>query len=80
MIRDQTEVDVVICRTHLGAFFWQLEHVFEALRSAITRGQKEHGELRYFWKWEQDLKKIEETPLRQEISDYRNKGHDIPGI
>ena len=35
--------------THLAAFFWQIDHVFEALRTAITRGQKEHGELKYFW-------------------------------
>lgn len=79
-IRDQMQTDVVICRTHLAAFFWQIDHVFEALRTAITRGQKEHGELKYFWKWEQDLKRIEETPLRQEISSYRNKGHEIPAI
>jgi len=79
-IRDQMQTDVVICRTHLAAFFWQINHVFEALRTAITRGRKEHGELKYFWKWEQDLKRIEETPLRQEISAYRNKGHEIPAI
>jgi hypothetical protein len=79
-IRDQTQVDMVICRSHLAAFFWQIDHVFEALRIAITRGQKEHGELKYFWRWEQDLKRIEETPLRQEISAYRNKAHEIPAI
>lgn len=79
-IRDQMQADVVICRTHLAAFFWQIDHVFEALRAAITRGQKEHGDLKYFWKWEQDLKRIEESPLRQEISAYRNKGHEIPAI
>jgi hypothetical protein len=79
-IRDQMQADVVICRAHLAAFFWQIDHVFEALRTAITRGQKEHGELKYFWKWEQDLKTIEETPLRREISAYRNKGHEIPAI
>src|SRR5260370_21476657 len=38
-IRDQMQTDVVICRTHLAAFFWQIDHVFEALRTAITRGQ-----------------------------------------
>ena len=37
--RDDAQIDVVICRTHLAAFFWYLEHVFEALRTAITRGQ-----------------------------------------
>jgi hypothetical protein len=74
------QADVVICRTHLAAFFWQIDHIFEALRAAITRGQREHPELKYFWQWEQDLKKIEETPLRREISAYRNKGHEIPAI
>jgi len=79
-IRDQMQADVVICRAHLAAFFWQIDHVFEALRIAIARGQKEHGEMEYFWKWEQELKKIEETPLRQEISTYRNRAHEIPAI
>jgi hypothetical protein len=79
-IRNQLQADLVICRTHLAAFFWQIDHVFEALRAAINRGQKEHGDLKYFWKWEQDLKRVEESPLRQEISAYRNKGHDIPAI
>jgi hypothetical protein len=40
LVRDQVQVDIIICRTHLAAFFWHLEHVFEALRSAITRGQR----------------------------------------
>ncbi len=80
LVRDQMQADVVICRTHLAAFFWQINHIFEALRAAITRGQKEHRELKYFWQWEQDLKKIEESSLRQEISAYRNKGHEIPAI
>src|SRR5271169_5649994 len=46
-IRDEMQADVVICRTHLAAFFWQINHVFEALQAAITRGQKEHGDLKY---------------------------------
>src|SRR5208283_3032389 len=79
-IRDQFQADLVICRTHLAAFFWQIDHVFEALRAAINRGQKEHGDLKYFWKWGQDLQKIEESQLRQEISAYRNKGYEIPAI
>ena len=29
--------DVVICRTHLAASFWQINHIFETLRAAITR-------------------------------------------
>lgn len=79
-IRDQMQTDVVICRSHLAAFFWQIDHVFEALRTAITRGQKEHGKLKYFWKWEERLAQIEETPLRKQISAYRNKGHQVPAI
>src|SRR5579863_4775143 len=39
--RDQGQVDIVILRSNLGAFFWHLDHVFEALRTAIKRGQKE---------------------------------------
>ncbi len=35
--RDMTQVDVVVCRAHLSAFFWQLDHFFELLRAAITR-------------------------------------------
>lgn len=38
ILRDMAQVDVVICRAHLAAFFWQLDHVFEALRTATTRG------------------------------------------
>lgn len=79
-IRDQTQVDLVICRAHLAAFFWQLAHVFEALQTAITRGQKEHGEKKYFWQWGEEFKKIDENPIRREISDYRNKAHQLPAI
>lgn len=79
-IRDQMQADMVICRSHLAAFFWQIDHVFEALRIAIVRGQKEHGGLRYFWKWGEDLVQIEENPLRKQISAYRNKGHQFPAI
>jgi hypothetical protein len=80
VLRDMAQVDVIICRTHLAALFWQLDHVFEALRIAITRGQKEHPNLEYFWACEKELKKIEQMSIRQEISAYRNKGHDIPAI
>jgi hypothetical protein len=78
--RDQAQVDVVICRTHLAAFFWHLEHVFEALRTAITRGQKELPELKYFWAYEKRLDEIEQFAVRQEIRDYRNMGHQSPAI
>jgi hypothetical protein len=47
-VRNHVQIDIVICRSHLAAFFWHLEHVFEALRTAITRGQKEYPEARYF--------------------------------
>ncbi len=79
-LRDMTQVDVVICRAHLAAFFWQLDHIFEALKIAITRGQKEHPTLKYFWSSEKRLEKIEQSAIRQEISAYRNKGHEIPAI
>lgn len=79
-VRDQMQVDMVICRTHLAAFFWQLNHVFEALRHAIRRGQKEHPGHKYFWHWEEHLNEIEETDWRTEIRSYRNKAHEIPAI
>jgi hypothetical protein len=78
--RNQAQVDVVICRTHLAAFFWHLEHVFEALRIAITRGQKELPEAEYFWSYEKRLAEIEQFTIRQEIRDYRNMGHQNPAI
>lgn len=80
VFRDMTQVDVVICRAHLGAFFWQLEHVFESLRIAVTRGQKEHPNLKYFWSFEKRLDKIDQTLERREINAYRNRGHQIPAI
>ena len=79
-IRDKTQVDVVICRAHLAAFFWQLDHVFEALQIAVKRGQKEHPTLKYFWSYEKRLQEIEQTTDRQEISAYRNKAHEAPAI
>lgn len=80
MLRDLTQIDVIICRAHLASFFWQLDHIFEALRAAVTRAQKEHSDLKYFWSWEKRLDEIEREEVRQEIGDYRNKGHDIPAI
>jgi len=74
------QADVVICRCHVAAFFWQLEHVFESLKTAITRGQKEHPELQYFWKYEKQLNEIENLAIRREINDYRNTSHQQPGI
>src|SRR6266851_5802654 len=79
-LRDMTQVDVVICRAHLAGFFWQLEHVFESLRIAVTRGQKEHSDLKYFWSVEKRLDEIDKTLERREINSYRNKGHQIPAI
>src|SRR5438094_1300909 len=57
-LRNRTQADLVICRAHLAAFFWQLDHVFEALDISVKRGQKEHSEARYFWSYEGLLKKI----------------------
>jgi hypothetical protein len=48
-IKDQGQVDVIICRSHLASFFWQLHHVFEAMEVAIKRGQKEYPKLWYFY-------------------------------
>jgi hypothetical protein len=79
-LRNLMQTDVLICRAHLASFFWQLDHIFEALRAAINRGQKEHGDLKYFWQWEKTLDEIEKNTLRTEISAYRNQGHQYPAI
>src|ERR1700722_5975968 len=47
--RNQAQADLVICRAHLAAFFWQLDHVFEALDISVKIGQKEQPAERYFW-------------------------------
>jgi len=78
--RDKTQVDVLICRAHLAAFFWQLDHFFELLRTAISRGQKEQPEEKYFWIYEKKLEELEQTATRREINAYRNKGHEITAI
>jgi hypothetical protein len=64
----------------LQAFLWQIDHVFEALRIAINKGQKEHAEQKYFWSWGKALEKIEGFPIYKEINAYRNKSHEIPAI
>ena len=64
----------------LSCIFLVFEHVFEALRTAITRGQKQHPDLKYFWSYERRLDDIEKFPIRQEIKDYRNIGHQNPAI
>jgi hypothetical protein len=79
-LKDRSQADLVVCRAHLAAFFWQLDHVFEALDISVKRGQKEHSEVRYFWSYESLLKKIEQEPPRREISAYRNKAHETPAI
>jgi hypothetical protein len=79
-IRNNAQIDIVICRTHLAAFFWHLEHVFEALRTAITHGKDENPDLEYFWRYEKRLDEIEQFNIRQEIKDYRNMGHQNPAI
>jgi len=79
-IRDSAQIDTVVCRTHLAAFFWQPDHFFEALRAAIKRGQKEHPDLQYFWAYEEKLEELEENPFCKEINAYRNMAHSIPAI
>jgi hypothetical protein len=78
--RDASQTDLIVCRSHLAAFLWQIDHVFEALRIAINKGQKEHAELKYFWSWGKALEKIEGSPIYKEINAYRNKSHEIPAI
>jgi hypothetical protein len=79
-VKEWDQNDTLICRAHLAAFFWQLDHFFEGLRIAIARGKKEHSALKYFWGYEKRLETIEQTPIRQEISAYRNKNHETPAI
>lgn len=78
--KEATQAEVVICRAHLAAFFWQVDHVFEALSIAISKGQKEHGDLKYFWSWGKELERIEASAIYKEINAYRNKSHEFPGI
>jgi hypothetical protein len=78
--RDASQVDLIVCRSHLAAFLWQTDHVFEALRIAISKGQKEHAKQKYFWSWGKALEKIEGSPIYKEISAYRNTSHEIPAI
>jgi hypothetical protein len=80
VLRDMAQTDVLICRAHLAAFFWQLDHVFESLGDAITLGQKEQPTKSYFWSAEKQLKDIEQMAVPQEINAYRNKGHQITAI
>jgi hypothetical protein len=79
-IKDQGQVDLIICRSHLASFFWQLDHVFESLDIAIKRGQKDYPKERYFYLQEQSLEKIRQTDIPKEIAAYRNEGHNIPAI
>jgi hypothetical protein len=76
VLRDMMQIDLIICRAHLAAFFWQVDHLFEALRIAIVRGQKEHPELEYFWKWGKRLDEISSSTTSKEINAYRNKSHE----
>jgi hypothetical protein len=79
-VRDQGQVDLIICRSHLAAFFWQLHHVFEALESAIGRGKKEYPNERYFCRAQRELQTIRQSRIPKEIDAYRNEGHNIPAI
>jgi hypothetical protein len=80
VFREATQAEVIICRAHMAAFFWQVDHVFEALRIAIKKGQKEHSDLKYFWAWGKEMEKIEASAIYKEINAYRNKSHEFPGI
>jgi len=78
--RNKAQADLVICRAHLAAFFWQLDHVFEGLDISVKRGQKEHPSERYFWSYEKRLQEIEQGSVRKQINAYRNKAHEAPAI
>ena len=73
-IKDKGQVDLIICRSHLASFFWELHHVFEALETAINRGKKENPTERHFYSQERALKTIRETSIPKEIEAYRNQG------
>ena len=79
-LRDMQQTDLTICRAHLAALFWQLEHIFEGLRIAVRRGKQEQPLEKYFPTYEQQLEKLEQYPLRQEIKTYRNKAHSVSAI
>ncbi|MGB8475167.1 MAG: hypothetical protein WCE61_13870 [Candidatus Acidiferrum sp.] len=79
-LTNKAQADLVICRAHLAAFFWQLDHVFEALDISVKRGQKELPELKYFWSYEKHLENIEKESARREINAYRNMAHQTPAI
>lgn len=79
-LSNKAQADLVICRAHLAAFFWQLDHVFEALDISVKRGQREVSEAAYFWSYEKHLKQIEKESARREINAYRNMAHQAPAI
>jgi hypothetical protein len=78
--RDMGQIDLMICRSHLAAFFWELHHVFEALEVAIRRGKNEYPNERYFYSQERQLETIRQSSIPKEIEAYRNEGHNIPAI
>jgi hypothetical protein len=78
--RDVSQIDLHVCRAPLAALFWQVDHVFEALRIAINEGQKEHAETKYYRGWGKSLEEIEASPIYKEINAYRNKSHEFPAI
>jgi hypothetical protein len=79
-IKDRGQVDLIICRSHLAAFFWELYDVFEALETAINRGKKEYPNERHFYSHERLLETIRQSSIPREIEAYRNEGHNIPAI
>jgi hypothetical protein len=78
--RDMGQIDMMICRSHLAALFWELHHVFEALDVAIRRGKNEFPNERYFYSQERQLEQIQQSSIPKEIEAYRNEGHNIPAI
>src|SRR5208282_2508338 len=79
-VRNQGQTDVIICRSHLASFFWELHHVFEAIEAAINRGKKEHSDIQTFYGRERQLAAVLQSRTATDIEAYRNEGHNIPGI
>jgi hypothetical protein len=78
--REKGQVDLIICRSHLASFFWELHHVFEGLEAAIRRGRNEYPKEQYFYSEERKLETIRQSSIPKEIEAYRNEGHNIPAI
>lgn len=79
--RARFQSDMMTCRAHLAAFFWQLDHIFESLLLALRRGRDENKvDMRTYVLAERFIKKQQSSTIGEEISLYRNASHQVPGI